>query len=379
MGQIRASICERALAVAALKRGADMRPVDKGGPHRKYQIPATLTFSAAESTTVGKVVSGTNLSVDDYLVEWLNIIKQEANTPPPTNLKELRAARKVIADKVGDIYKQAAAHLVERIGEYCSYCETYVPGLLEVEHAVPKAQFPTFATAWKNFLLACGACNVKKGSHPTRSELRNWRNADITLEDDCYDDIRNQYVVWPDIAQNTTRKFFPRLFHDANNTGQWQIVSVVDAIDTDNVITSVDIATRSVKADLPTLGLSDVPVELRIETTNMQSENRLVDLCKLNDKGAQNTTHDRRLINRTRAWFAILKSVKSLLKMKSRTQFDASWTMLCGQAVSQGYFCLWLQVLKFHRDPSSSGQTLADRLIADTPNDFPNTVTAFLP
>lgn len=60
-------------------------------------------------------------------------------------------------------YKQARRYLIDRIGEYCSYCERKIVASLAVEHVQPKLPNPTLALSWSNFLLACTNCNSTKG------------------------------------------------------------------------------------------------------------------------------------------------------------------------------------------------------------------------
>ena len=67
--------------------------------------------------------------------------------------------------------------LVERIGDYCSYCEMPLPNGPQVEHVKPKKHFPEDALNWENFLLACGYCNGTKKDNP---------------QDDCSN------YIWPD-------------------------------------------------------------------------------------------------------------------------------------------------------------------------------------
>ena len=50
-------------------------------------------------------------------------------------------------------YNKAKSDLLERIGEYCSYCERTTD--LHVEHVVPRCRRPELAEEWTNFLLAC--------------------------------------------------------------------------------------------------------------------------------------------------------------------------------------------------------------------------------
>jgi len=56
--------------------------------------------------------------------------------------------------------------LVDRIGEYCCYCELKLNESLQVEHVVAQKIDDTLALDWYNLLLACGACNRKKYDNP---------------------------------------------------------------------------------------------------------------------------------------------------------------------------------------------------------------------
>lgn len=77
-----------------------------------------------------------------------------------------------------------ALALGSRIGQYCSYCERYLPYSAAVEHVRPKKLNPALASAWDNWLLACPNCNSIKG------------HADINVDD----------YLWPD-RDNTARAF----------------------------------------------------------------------------------------------------------------------------------------------------------------------------
>ena len=74
--------------------------------------------------------------------------------------------------------KEAKDDLIDRLGEYCSYCER--PGDLHVEHVVPKSHRPDLEAKWANFLLACENCNGIKGN---KNHSRNgyiWPDQDDT-------------------------------------------------------------------------------------------------------------------------------------------------------------------------------------------------------
>jgi uncharacterized protein (TIGR02646 family) len=71
-------------------------------------------------------------------------------------------------------YQQAAPHLRERLGWYCSFCERMVPVSLAVEHVLPKSLYPERRLDWDNFLLACANCNSTKGDKDTGQQTCFW-------------------------------------------------------------------------------------------------------------------------------------------------------------------------------------------------------------
>lgn len=71
-------------------------------------------------------------------------------------------------------YAYARRYLIERIGEYCSYCERKVVANLAVEHVQPKDLNPQLALVWDNFLLACTNCNSTKGKKPVELSEYFW-------------------------------------------------------------------------------------------------------------------------------------------------------------------------------------------------------------
>jgi uncharacterized protein (TIGR02646 family) len=65
--------------------------------------------------------------------------------------------------KVFGEYPEARQDLIDRMGEYCSYCEMHLDASLAVEHIKPKKANPAFELDWSNFLLSCTNCNSIKG------------------------------------------------------------------------------------------------------------------------------------------------------------------------------------------------------------------------
>lgn len=76
-------------------------------------------------------------------------------------------------------YRDAKPLLIERIGEYCSYCER--PGDLHVEHVVPVSVDRGLEAAWTNFLLGCVNCNSRKSNHNASRDGYLWPDRDDTF------------------------------------------------------------------------------------------------------------------------------------------------------------------------------------------------------
>lgn len=76
-------------------------------------------------------------------------------------------------------YGYAKLPLIERIGEYCSYCER--PGDLHVEHVVPRRKAPYLEREWSNFLLGCANCNGRKSSRNDSRDGYLWPDTDDTF------------------------------------------------------------------------------------------------------------------------------------------------------------------------------------------------------
>ena len=65
--------------------------------------------------------------------------------------------------KIYSDYSFARRDLIDRMGQYCSYCNQKLPASLAVEHIQPKNPVPDLKLEWTNFLLACTNCNSTKG------------------------------------------------------------------------------------------------------------------------------------------------------------------------------------------------------------------------
>lgn len=81
-------------------------------------------------------------------------------------------------------YPQARPDLINRLGEYCSYCEMHLDASLAVEHIQPKSFHPDLALEWDNFLLGCTNCNSTKNAQ------------DIALSDCYWPDQDNTWMIF---------------------------------------------------------------------------------------------------------------------------------------------------------------------------------------
>lgn len=77
-------------------------------------------------------------------------------------------------------YQDARGVLLERLGEYCSFCESRMNANLAVEHMLPQKHHPALERDWNNFLLACVNCNSTKGDKRIRLGNYYWPDRDNT-------------------------------------------------------------------------------------------------------------------------------------------------------------------------------------------------------
>ncbi|MCK9636899.1 MAG: HNH endonuclease [Methylobacter tundripaludum] len=108
-------------------------------------------------------------------------------------------------------YGDARDDLVERIGDYCSYCES--PLLAPaVEHIQPKKKEATLEKTWSNFLLACTYCNSIKGEKTVDAGNLNdyfWADTDNTFRAFIYEKDRAPQIdtslnaIKQQVAHNT--------------------------------------------------------------------------------------------------------------------------------------------------------------------------------
>lgn len=106
-------------------------------------------------------------------------------------------------------YGDARDALIDRIGDYCSYCES--PLLAPaVEHIQPKSKEPILKKDWNNFLLACTFCNSIKSNKPidaANSHNYFWPDTDNTYRPFIYEKDRSPQInILLDASNQQTAK-----------------------------------------------------------------------------------------------------------------------------------------------------------------------------
>lgn len=364
-----------------------MRPLTKAAATR-YAPPAHLQFTKASATKIQGVLGTSTPTLAACLDVWLRVAKARRRKPAPKWFAAWQEAATLIEGRVQEIYKEAAEDLITGLGEYCSYCESRITGLLEVEHVLAKAEFPTFSTAWDNFLLACGPCNNCKKDAPNRRQVQRWLLTKVANEAHCEAEVRKRYY-WPDRFANSYKAMPVDLYYDLGN-GNWQLIPLSDATALSTTLLNVDIPTRAVRANIPNLTLSNVLVSARVmPQVTLASVNgvltnitpagaqEIIDLCGLNTTKSARVAYDRRGLNRTKAWFEALEALKSMSCCPTQSDFDRSWPLVGRTAVATGFFSVWVRVFSLSQDPS--GQGLDQRFVTDFAPYFAGTNVKQLP
>jgi hypothetical protein len=251
--------------------------------------------------------------------------------------------------------------------------------LLEVEHCVPKSEYPSFALDWENFLLSCNPCNTAKGTVPSRSTVRSWAPSPLTNERGFYSEIRSQHYVWADIG-GTSYRWLPLVleFYDPRSS-TWRVLPMSEAAHLDNKHLSSSIAQREVQAMIydtasKTQVQRIVRTQLGLSAAAAARGREMLQLCSLNENGNLRSTYDRRVLNRTGAWFQCLESLRAYKITNDPVTQKANWKMLLQNSAAVGFYSVWLSILRVH------DMALARKFVSDTNQKpyYPGTDTRYL-
>ncbi|MEM9544896.1 MAG: HNH endonuclease [Bacteroidota bacterium] len=333
-----------------------------------------------------KNIFGTsNPSLSQCLAFWLASVKKVAYpTKKTVSASSKLIALKAIKKRIDEIYKQAGVPLTQRLGNFCSYCEIPLHGLVEVEHIVPKSHYPAFSTDWYNFLMSCGPCNNKKWNNPDRSTVKAWIKKANPTEKDYKKEIRKKHYIWPDINSSSYRDLPCELwFNDPSGKG-WKKKGTWEAADFRNHVVSMSIPDRTVKAAIYSKSsVMNVNVEVRISTLNSTTSRgtEMINLCGLNIPGDSSSTYDRRLINRTLAWFTITMAAGLLENVTTKAEFDLMWPLVLSHAQSTGFYSVWVTILDTYVTNWNKNMKLSTLFVndSDQPLYFPNTDKSEVP
>ncbi len=127
-----------------------------------------------------------------------------------------------IPKKVSD-YKDWRQDLIDRIGNYCCYCNMRLNDSPQVEHVVPKNPQPGHAAGsmldWDNMLLGCGPCNRAKSNNPVSSATH------------YLPDVANTHLVFDYVVRNHPTK--------PNAVGCVPVVSVGPNVDSTKAVNTI--------------------------------------------------------------------------------------------------------------------------------------------
>jgi 5-methylcytosine-specific restriction endonuclease McrA len=382
-----------------------MRPLDKGSGdgykpatelswNKYYDKKVTANWTALNALTGKGDDSTLKLETKEALQLVLNLNTGqpiETLTTPKTVVDkkvvedQKSKATTAITEKTAEIYKEAAGPLCKALGTFCAYCETNITGLVEVDHVANKSEYPTYTTTWENFLPACGACNSKKSNKPTREEEakeppRPKIEGDKLKEDlPFYNKIRAQdgalnpdYYRWPDTSSGTF-EFFKIRFEAQLQGKTFLPITHAEAATPSNQITEENISKREVCANVWYQGVNrkNKLVQVVVEPDG----GNLTVMCGLNENTVQkgsNVTYDRRVYNRTRAWFEVLDTIEPLRTTKTTKDVDAHWPAILRTSKHVGFWSVWVTLLNQMEDPETK-ESLAKRFCSDKNISYPGT------
>jgi hypothetical protein len=126
-----------------------------------------------------------------------------------------------------------------------------------------------------------------------------------------YNELRTNRFAWPDVSPAGYRNL-PGVLHAYTGAGPDPLpIKMAEAVDPNNRYLRTDHMQQKVYADVCVNGqmLPNTQVAVLL-VPNGQPERRLVEVCKLNRMQNPPIT-DRRVVNRTEAWFTILRACKN--------------------------------------------------------------------
>jgi uncharacterized protein (TIGR02646 family) len=276
----------------------------------------------------------------------------------------------LIRRRVEALYKKAAAPLLDALGSFCAYCEVPLTGAIDVEHMIPKSEYPTFALEWENFVAACGACNIRKRANPSRQVVQGWLGTQIATPAEYQEEIRQNRYRWPDI--DDTYRLLDYGLEYKDQSGAWTACQASGAVDAGNQHVTSSVVDAEVCADLPSLGLTAVPVRVVVADRTDDRAADMIRLCGLDHPARPGRPADRRSMHRTEAWFRAVQAWHEEVPNPASPPVALRSTFLASAAAS-GFYSVWLTVAELIAQP------LASLFVAQAQSNFPGTDRSRLP
>ena len=350
------------------RRGDRLRPIDRPDVTRTaYVKPTQLTFAAHRHTQEAlRVFNTMSPATDDCLELW----DDEASGARSLSQDEADALA-AIEQRVNDYYKRAASSLANAFGAYCAYCEVPLLTQVDVEHVVPKSEYPTLALRWDNFLAACTACNSRKRASPSRSDVDPSLPTRSPTPADYENEIRYNRYCWPDLDDTFDLISYEVEYLDP--AGRRTPVTNADAVARGSRFIDESAELAEVYADLPALGLTRVPVRVKLvpDPSDIRAS-RTLQLCGLDRYARPGKLGDRRSMHRARAWFRAVACWHQEVPDPTHPPSALS-EMFTAATAAAGFYSIWLTVA------GAIDRALPSLSVMEMLQVFPGTETAHLP
>lgn len=371
-----------------------MRPVTKLPGNsvavQAYYTPKTnFRFNkGAAKTYVKQKFKTTNPTATQCLTDLRRINGKTINTRTAGE----KAFKKSMDKKMGKEYIKAADPLMFFLGNYCSYCETTIKQLAEVEHVKPKSTLTNLALDWDNFLLSCGPCNNAKSNKPSLTDVQALLNKAPTLAE--YQDALDDYYIWPDKDLKTFRWIQYRL-HRVTGAGTASLAANQQtSLGHTNAL--LDPVARTVTADIlnPNNNVS-TNRSVRVIATgtggasakpgNAAAAQRSLDLMQINQLRGDRHSYDSRVLRKTKCWFDALNAIARIGRItaanSTQQNYTDMWEQVMDTITSAGFFSTWLTVFKTYPNATQfNGDNYATKFLSFVNNNnFKNTDKTKLP
>jgi hypothetical protein len=304
-----------------------------------------------------------------------------------------KAFKKAMGGRVSDEYVKAGPALMFFLANYCSYCETVITQLAEVEHVRPKSIITVSALKWDNFLLACGPCNNAKSNDPKRSDIQALLGLAQPPTDQQYEQGLMDYYMWPDKDAKTYR-WTEYALHRVTGGGTAALPADQQiSLGHTNVV--LDPIARTVKANIfnPNTNASpnrSVRVNARgtggasAKQVNADASQRSLDLLEINLLRGDRHSYDSRVLRKTGCWFEALNTISRIRQLSppniSQQLYDAFWAQAMATAKLAGFFSVWLTVFNTYPNLTRFNDDYATKFLSLVGDDnFKNTNTTKLP